>query len=122
MLRMNSIAPAVFVVAAIAGCFTGSAAASAAPPSIDIVATTWKFTPNVIELHVGEAATLHLTSSGGVHGLQSDDVGISLTTIEPGPGTDVQVMPKKAGTYVLHCQVFCGEGHSDMALTIHVLP
>jgi len=28
--------------------------------------------------------------------------------------------PKKAGTYILHCQIVCGPGHADMALTIVV--
>lgn len=47
------------------------AASALAHPSIDIVASNWKFTPNTFELYVGETATLRMTSSEGVHGLQS---------------------------------------------------
>ncbi|HVN69266.1 MAG TPA: cupredoxin domain-containing protein [Candidatus Binatia bacterium] len=93
-----------------------------AHPSIDIVASNWKFTPSTIELHVGQQTTLRLTSSEGVHGLQSDDLGIPLTTITPGSFTSVNVTPKKAGTYVLHCAVVCGAGHANMTLTVNVVP
>ena len=93
-----------------------------AHPSIDVVASNWKFTPNVVELHVGETTTLRVTSSEGVHGLQSDDLGIKQMTIMPGQFTTVDVTPKKAGKYVIHCSIMCGAGHADMALTVNVLP
>lgn len=89
--------------------------------NIDIVASNWKFTPATITLHVGEATTLHLTSSEGVHGLQSDELAIPMTTISPGAAKTVEVTPKKPGKYVLHCAVFCGAGHADMILTINVV-
>ena len=92
-----------------------------AHPSIDIVASNWKFTPSTIELHVGETTTLRLTSSEGVHGLQSDDLGIKQTTIMPGSFQTVDVTPKKAGKYVIHCSIMCGAGHADMALTVNVV-
>ncbi len=91
-------------------------------PSIDIVASNWKFTPSTIQLHVGEASTLRLTSSEGVHGLKSDDLGIAQTAITPGQFTTVTVTPKRAGKYVLHCAIMCGAGHADMTLTVNVSP
>ena len=91
-----------------------------AHPSIDIVASNWKFTPNTITLHVGETTQLRLTSSEGVHGIESSDLGIAKTTIMPGKFTTVDVTPKKAGTYTIHCSVVCGAGHADMVLTVKV--
>lgn len=91
-----------------------------AHPSIDVVASNWKFTPNTVTLHVGEATELRLTSTEGVHGLKSDELGIPLTTITPGKFVTVSVTPKKAGTYVLHCAIMCGPGHENMFLTIKV--
>ena len=92
----------------------------AAHPSIDITASNWKFTPSTITLHVGETTTLRLTTTEGVHGIKSDDLGIPLTTIPPGKFVSVTVTPKKAGTYLLHCAIMCGPGHAKMVLTVVV--
>ncbi len=97
-----------------------STAAAMAHPTIDIVAANWKFTPAKISVPLGEPTTLRLTSSSGVHGLESDDLGIAKTTITPGNFQLVTFTPKKAGTFVLHCAVVCGPGHSDMTLTVTV--
>jgi cytochrome c oxidase subunit 2 len=111
------------LLAAFAGVAVLMVAAPAfAHPTLDIVASNWKFTPSTIEMHVGETTVLHLTSTAGVHGIQSDDLGIAQTTIMPGKFVDVSVTPKKAGTYVIHCSIQCGTGHGDMTLTIEVKP
>ncbi len=95
--------------------------ASASTSSIGIVASNWKFTPSTITLHVGQTTTLDLTSSEGVHGLQSDELGIPLQTIAPGSVKNVEVTPKKAGKYVLRCAIMCGAGHPNMTLTVNVV-
>lgn len=91
-----------------------------AHPSIDIVASNWKFTPGTITVPVGEPTTLRLTSSEGVHGLKSAELGIPDTTIMPNKFVTVTFTPKKAGTYVVHCSVICGAGHPNMTLMIKV--
>ena len=111
----------LLTIAAFAALIVPAAAPAAAHPSIDIVASNWKFTPDTIELHVGETTTLRLTSSEGVHGLASDDLGIPTTTITPGSFKTITVTPKKAGKYVLHCAVMCGAGHANMTLTVNVV-
>jgi len=110
------VAAAVISVAAV---FAGNIPARA-HPSIDIAVANWKFTPAKITIPVGEPTVLRLTTTSGVHGIKSDDLGIPLTTIPNGKVIDVTFTPKKAGTYVLHCQIVCGPGHADMALTIVV--
>lgn len=117
---MKSLFKIVFVIAAMT--VSVPALVALAHPSIDIVASNWKFTPSTIELHVGQQTTLRLTSSEGVHGLASSDLGIPQTTITPGTWQTVVVTPTKAGTYVLHCTIVCGAGHPNMALTVHVVP
>ena len=92
-----------------------------AHPSMDITASNWKFIPRTITLHVGETTQLRLTSTEGVHGIKSEALGIPLTTIQPGKFVTVDVTPRKAGTYVLHCEIICGPGHAKMALTVVVL-
>ena len=95
------------------------AIASAHPP-IDLVASNWKFTPGTITVKAGEPVTLHVTSSEGVHGLQSDELGIKQTMVMPGKFVDVTFTPTKPGTYQVHCSIMCGAGHRDMVLTIKV--
>jgi cytochrome c oxidase subunit II len=107
-----------FVLAALA--FSGAQVRAVAHPSIDVAASNWKFTPNTITLHVGETTQLRLTSTEGVHGIKSLELGIPLTTITPGKFVTVSVTPKKAGLYVLHCEIMCGPGHANMYLTIKV--
>src|SRR5450755_96163 len=98
----------------------GTTAPASAHPSIDIAVANWKFTPAKITIPVGEPTTLRLTTTSGVHGIKSDDLGIPMTTIPNGKVVEITFTPKKAGTYVLHCQIVCGPGHADMALTIVV--
>jgi cytochrome c oxidase subunit 2 len=111
----------VFVAAALLMLALGTPIQRAsAHPSIDVAAANWKFTPDTIKLHVGETTELRLTSTEGVHGLKSDELGIPLTTISPGHFVTVSVTPKKAGTYILHCAIICGPGHDKMTLTVRV--
>lgn len=86
-----------------------------------ITASNWKFAPAEITVHVNEPVTLKLVSGGGVHGFQSDELGIPQTTIAPGGAKTVTFTPKKTGTYVIHCALPCGPGHNDMALAIKVV-
>ena len=94
---------------------------ASAHPAQDIVASNWKFTPGTITVHLNEETTLNFTSSEGVHGVESADLGIPLTTIMPNKTVTVTFTPKKLGTYKVHCAVVCGAGHDDMVLTVNVV-
>lgn len=117
---LNVLRTAGAIMAAAFLYFIVPAAHVQAHPSIDIVASNWKFTPNTITVQAGEQTTLRLTSSEGVHGLASSDLGIAQTTIMPGKTVTVTFTPKKAGTYKLNCTIMCGAGHANMVLTIIV--
>lgn len=116
----STLRVAAVVTAIVALVFALTYRPAPAHPSIDVVASNWKFTPSTITLHVGETTTLRLTSTSGVHGIKSDDLGIPLTTIVPDKFVTVSVTPKKAGTYVLPCEIMCGPGHANMKLTVVV--
>lgn len=113
--------PAVTATVA-AALFAAIAVPAKADSAMGITASMGKFTPSAITLHVGQTTTLQLASSEGVHYLKSDDLGLPLTTLSPGDVATVSVTPKKAGTYVLHCAMFCGPGHDDMTIIITVVP
>jgi cytochrome c oxidase subunit II len=97
-----------------------SSAPAVAHPTIDLAVSNWKFVPAKITIPVGEPTTLRLTATQGVHGIQSTDLGIPQTTIPNGKTVLVTFTPTKPGTYIVHCSVFCGPGHADMALTVVV--
>jgi cytochrome c oxidase subunit 2 len=102
------------------GFMMGASAPAAAHPPIDISAANWKFTPSTITVEAGQLVTLHVTATSGVHGIQSDELGIPKTAIAPGKFVDVTFTPKTPGTYKIHCAIPCGPGHGDMIITIVV--
>jgi|SRR5579862_3229417 len=109
-------------IAAITAFFLLAPLCALAHPSIDIGLSGTKFMPSAIELHVGQTTTLHLLASEGTHVIASDDVGIPQTTIPPDQATTIVVTPKKAGTFQVHCMATSGTEHTDMILTVKVLP
>ena len=88
---------------------------------IQVTAEKFKFTPAVIELKLGEPVVLELTTLDRKHGFQISDLNID-ESIEPGKVTRVRISPAKAGTFLFHCDTFCGSGHEEMAGEIVVKP
>ncbi len=119
MIIQRAMFCGILTVAAI-GLVLGLSAPAAAHPPIDISAANWKFTPNTITVEVGQPVTLRLTAASGVHGIQSDELGIKKTAITTGKFVEVTFTPKTAGTYKIHCAIPCGPGHDDMVITIVV--
>jgi cytochrome c oxidase subunit 2 len=105
---------------AIAGGLAALPARAGAHAPFDVVASNFTFAPAKITTHVGEKTTLRLTSSGGVHGLESKELGIPQTVVAPGKTVAVTFTPKKAGTYKLQCAIQCGTGHDKMVLEVAV--
>ena len=64
---------------------------------------------------------LELTTLDRKHGFQVSDLNID-ENIEPGRVTRVRIVPGQTGTFLFHCDVFCGSGHEDMAGEIVVKP
>jgi cytochrome c oxidase subunit II len=98
----------------------GSAARPAAPRHIVVTAKRYAFEPAEITVKKGEAVELELTSSDVPHGLRIRELKIDLH-VSKGKNADATFTPKTTGTYVGHCSVFCGAGHGEMTLTIHVV-
>jgi len=122
-MTLSSATRSLFVIAlATAVAICARPVITAAHPSVDIVVKNWSFTPGTVEAHVGEPTVLRFTDSEGVHGVESDELGIPKTTIMPGKLTEVSFTPKTAGTFAVHCAIVCGEGHDKMILTVHVVP
>jgi len=95
---------------------------TAASPTVDVAVKNWSFTPATIEARVGEPTALRFTSTEGVHGVESTQIGLAKTMIVPGKASEVSFTPKTAGTFAVHCAIVCGAGHEKMVMTVKVSP
>jgi hypothetical protein len=88
-------------------------AADELTPVVSITAKKFSFTPSQIMLRAGTPEILELTSLDRQHGFNCPALGIR-TDVNPGVISRLRVTAKKPGTYPFHCDIFCGEGHSEM--------
>ena len=112
------------VLAAALGAAVGAVAIAVAPKAqtvqtVEILAQRFNFTPEEIRVKKGVPVDLELTTLDRVHGFDVPGLGLR-TEIVPGQTTHVQFTPDKAGRFLFHCDVFCGEGHEDMDAAIIV--
>jgi cytochrome c oxidase subunit II len=101
-------------------CMCGSAVKPASPRHIEVTAKRFAFEPAEITLKKGEAVDFVLTSSDVAHGIRIRELNLDLRTGK-GKTAEATFTPTTTGTFVGHCSVFCGSGHGQMTLTIHVV-
>ena len=94
-------------------------AKAAAPGEIAIQASKFEFSPETVKVKRGQPVTFVLTSIDRVHGFKMPEFGLR-TEIVPDQETRVTFTPDKTGTFAFFCDVFCGDGHEDMAGTLIV--
>jgi cytochrome c oxidase subunit II len=106
---------------AVAGCVAATQVTPKAPPvqTVEILAQKFNFTPDEIKVKKGVPVDLELTTLDRIHGFNVPGLGLR-TEIVPGQTTHVKFTPDKAGRYLFHCDIFCGEGHEDMDAAIIV--
>ena len=112
-LRVTAALLLILLVAA-------SSAKPASPHRIDVTAKRYGFEPAEITVKKGEAVELEVTSADVPHGLRIRELKIDLR-VSKGKKADTVFTPQTTGTFVGHCSVFCGSGHGEMTLTIHVV-
>ena len=81
---------------------------------VKVLAKKFVFVPEEIALKKGEAVTLEFTSADVFMGFNAPDFKLR-TDIVPGMTTKVRFTPDRVGTFTFICDVFCGDGHEDMA-------
>ena len=86
---------------------------------IRIRAFKFSYDPDEIVVKLKEPVVLEFTSSDVPMGFNLPDFAVRATII-PGQTSRVRIVPDKVGTFVFHCDVFCGDGHEDMDGTIRV--
>jgi cytochrome c oxidase subunit 2 len=106
---------------AVAGCVAAHEMAPKAPPvqTVEILAQKFNFTPDEIKVKKGVPVDLEITTLDRLHGFNVPGLALR-AEIVPGQTTHVKFTPDKAGRFLFHCDVFCGEGHEDMDAAIIV--
>jgi cytochrome c oxidase subunit II len=87
---------------------------------IEVVSKRFAFEPGEITLKKGQPVILVLKSTDVAHGLRFRELNLDVKVAKGGT-TELQFTPDKTGDYVGHCSVFCGSGHGEMTLTLHVV-
>ncbi|HUH85232.1 MAG TPA: cupredoxin domain-containing protein [Stellaceae bacterium] len=80
---------------------------------VSMLAMKFDYLPDTITVKKGKPVVLELSTLDRIHGFDVPGLGLR-TDIPPGPPTILRFTPKKAGTYNLHCDNFCGDGHEGM--------
>jgi cytochrome c oxidase subunit II len=88
---------------------------------VRLTARRFNYSPDTIEVEQGVPVILELTSLDRDHGFTIPDLGLRID-VEPGKTARVRFVPEKAGTFLFHCDIFCGSGHEEMAGTMVVKP
>ncbi len=80
---------------------------------INLTANNWAFEPSTIQAKKGQLVKLHVTSVDVAHGFALPVFGIN-ERLEPGEVVDIEFTPNQVGTFTFFCNVYCGDGHSEM--------
>jgi len=110
----------VFAALLIGGAAAGTVRLAAQPANeISVAASKFEFTPDKVKVKVGRPVTLVLTSLDRIHGFKMPEFGLR-TDIIPDKETRLTITPTKPGSFTFFCDVFCGDGHEEMAGTLVV--
>jgi cytochrome c oxidase subunit 2 len=86
----------------------------AAEQVIHMTAKRFEYTPNEITVKKGVPVVLEITSLDRDHGFKIPELGIR-ADVKPGETTRVRIVGDHTGRFEFRCDVFCGDGHEDMA-------
>jgi len=79
----------------------------------DVIAKQWQFSPDTIEVNVGDTVILNVKSIDVNHGLAIPKLGID-EFLSPGNTVKIEFIANQEGTFIFACSVSCGVGHSGM--------
>lgn len=99
---------------------TWNVRAQESPRRIEITAKRFEFSPSQITVKKGEPVVLVVKSADVAHGLRFRELNLNVK-VDKGGTAELPFTPDKTGDFVGHCSVFCGSGHGEMTLTMHVV-
>lgn len=84
-----------------------------------VITHIFAFQPSTITVPVGSTVTFYATSPDVVHGFFIPNTAVNLMVI-PGWVSEATHTFRKAGTYLLLCNEYCGAGHHFMYGSVEV--
>ena len=97
---------------------------SASGQVIDVlmVAGKWYYLPNVLRLDVGQPYRFRMMAMDVAHGASIQfGKGGRMMRLQPGRASETELTFSRAGRYLMHCTVYCGDAHDMMQATIEVV-
>ena len=82
--------------------------------TIDVTVSRYGFSPERIEVRVGERVRLNVVSVDGTHGFQVKALGLNAGIPADGRTVTVELTLKEVGTFEINCSKYCGRGHGRM--------
>jgi len=84
---------------------------------INLISTNFSLgDEDVFTVKAGEEVTITHTNEEGHHGIAIDEFDVDIE----GDG-EATFIPDEPGEYEIYCNIFCGEGHEDMVVTLVVV-
>jgi cytochrome c oxidase subunit 2 len=90
--------------------------------TIDVTLSRYAFSPERIEVLLGERVRLNVVSVDGTHGFQVKALGPNARIPAGGRTVTIELTPKEAGTFEIKCSEYCGIGHRRMKAWLIVRP
>ena len=90
--------------------------------TIDVALSRYAFSPDQIQLRVGEPVRLNAVSTDGTHGFQVKAMGLKVVVPNRGTPVTIDLTPREAGRYRITCSEYCGTGHGRMQGWLIVSP
>jgi cytochrome c oxidase subunit 2 len=90
--------------------------------TIDVKLSRYAFSPERIEVRIGERVLLNVASVDRAHGFEVKELGLNVRTTSRGRTVAVELTPTKVGTFQITCSEYCGSGHSRMKAWLIVTP
>jgi cytochrome c oxidase subunit 2 len=91
-----------------------------APRRIEVTARRFSYTPSEITVKKGQPVLLVIKSLDVAHGLRFRELNLNVK-VDKGGTAEMRFTPDKTGDFLGHCSVFCGSGHGEMTLMLHVV-
>jgi cytochrome c oxidase subunit 2 len=84
-----------------------------------MTAKNWEFEPSTITVNKGDLVKINIKSIDVDHGIRLSEFNVN-EKLEPNKEVNIEFIADQTGEFTFSCNVFCGEGHSNMKGTLIV--